>query len=86
MGPELAFAAVVLIGGIFALIGDRTVANAMNSISIAFGQLIEQFWPEWRTPNQLPPWSRERFRNWLWFVRVFAAFFILMGLLLLYGA
>jgi hypothetical protein len=86
MRPELALAAIVLIAGLFALIFDRNVANAMNSLSIALTQTLEQLWPQWKTPKGLAPWSRERFRNWLWFVRVFSVFFILMGLLLLFGA
>lgn len=79
---DRAFALLVLTTGLLALIFDRTVANAMNSISIAAGRL----WPQWKVPTALPPWSPERFRNWLWFVRVWAAFFILMGLVSFCGS
>jgi hypothetical protein len=79
---DRALALLVLTAGFLALIFDRTVANAMNSLSIAAGEL----WPQWKLPTALPPWSRERFKNWVWFVRVWATFFILMGLLLLYGS
>jgi hypothetical protein len=78
---DLAFAVLVLAIGLLALVFDRRVANAMNSVSIAFGQL----WPQWRWPNGLPAWSRERFQNYLWFVRVWAAFMLIMGLILLVG-
>ena len=78
---DLAFALLVLGIGFLALVFDRRVANAMNSVSIVVGQL----WPQSRSPNVLPPWSRERFNNWLWFVRVWAAFMLVMGLILLLG-
>lgn len=78
---NLALAAFLLAIGLLALVFDRSVANAMNSASIALGQL----WPQWRWPNGLPAWSRERFQNYLWLVRVWAAFMLIMGLILLVG-
>jgi hypothetical protein len=79
---DSASALLVLIIGLLALVFDRRVADTMNSASIAFGQL----WPQWRMLNVLPPWSRERFNNWLWLVRVWAVFMLVMGLILLVGA
>ena len=79
---DLVFAVVVLATGVLTSVFDRRIANAMNSASIAFGGLL----PQWRSPNFLPPWSRERFQNYLWFVRVWAVFMLIMGLVLLIGA
>jgi hypothetical protein len=76
------FALLVAATGLLALIFDRKVANAMNSFSIGIGELL----PQWRCPTALPPWSRERFENSLWFVRLWAAYMLAMGLFLVYGA
>ena len=79
---DLVFALLVLSTGLLALVFDRNVANATNSFSIAIGKLF----PQWRWPTALPPWSRERFENRLWFVRLWAAFMIVNGMVLLSGA
>jgi hypothetical protein len=79
---DLAFALLVCATGLLALVFDRKVANAMNCFSIAVGELL----PQWRWPTALPSWSRERFENHLWFVRLRAAFMIVNGLILLAGA
>jgi hypothetical protein len=76
------FSLFVLTTGLLAFAFDRTVANTMNSISIAVGRLF----PQWRWPTALPPWSRERFENWLWFVRLWATCVIAIGLFLFFGA
>ncbi|PYT73911.1 MAG: hypothetical protein DMG39_05120 [Acidobacteria bacterium] len=72
---DLAFPSLVLTIGLLALVFDRKVAIAMNCFSIAAGNL----WPQWRWPTALPAWSRERFRNYLWFMRLWAVFMILNG-------
>jgi hypothetical protein len=78
----LVFGLLVFATGLLSLVFDREVANAMNSFSIGIGELL----PQWRWPTALPPWSRERFENWLWFLRLWAVFMLLIGLLLLCGA
>ena len=79
---DLVFASLVLTAGLLALVFDRKVANTMNSFSIGVGELL----PQWRWPTALPRWSRERFENYLWFVRLWAAFMLVNGLVLLLGA
>jgi len=76
---DFVFPALVLTLGILALVLDHKVANAMNCFSIAVGNL----WPQWRWPTALAPWSRERFRNYLWFARLWAVFMIVSGLIML---
>jgi hypothetical protein len=79
---DLVFSAFVLTVGILALVFEHKVPNAMNCFSIAVGNL----WPQWRWPTALPPWSSERFRNYLWFVRLWAVFMIVSGLIMLSAA
>ena len=78
---DLVFPLLVLIIGFLALVFDRKVANTMNCFSIAVGKL----WPQWRWPTASPPWSRERFQNHLWFVRLWAVFMIVNGLIVFSG-
>ena len=76
---DLVFSTLVVATGLFALVFDRKVANAMNCFSFGSGELSP---PEWKCPTVLPPWSRERFENYLWFVRLSAVYMIAMGLVL----
>ena len=55
-----------LIIGSLALAFDRQIANAMNQFSIG----VEQLLPQFRWHGALPSWSRERFENFLWWVRL----------------
>lgn len=73
---DLAFPLLVLATGLAVLAFDRKLANAMNFFSIGFGN----FFPHQKCPTSLPPWSRERFENFLRFVRLLAVFFIVIGL------
>lgn len=76
---NLVFPLLSLTIGLLALVFDRRVANAMNCFSIAIGNL----WPQWRWPTALPPWSRERFENYLWFVRLWAIIMVVNAMLML---
>lgn len=78
---DLVFPLLVLIIGFLALVFDRKVANTTNCFSMAVGKL----WPQWRWPTALPLWSRERFQNHLWFVRLCAVCMIVNGLIMLSG-
>jgi hypothetical protein len=78
---DLVFALLTFATGLFALVFDRATANAMNCLSIALGEAF----PQWGWPTALPPWSRERFENWLWFTRLWAAFMLVDGMVLLLG-
>ena len=76
---NLVFPLLSLTIGLLALVFDRRVANAMNCFSIAIGNL----WLQWRWPTALPPWSRERFENYLWFVRLWPIIMVVNAMLML---
>jgi hypothetical protein len=79
---DLVFQSLIIAIGLLALVFDRKVANAVNCFSIAIGQL---FPAESKWPTVLPPWSRERCENDLWFVRLWAVYMIAVGMLPLLG-
>jgi hypothetical protein len=67
---------VSLVLGILALGFDRQIANLMNQMSRAIGEMFPQF--RWR--GSVPPRSPQRFENWLWFVRFWGAVMCLQGI------
>jgi hypothetical protein len=69
-----------LILGILNLGFDRWIADSMNRASIAFDVLRKHYLKQqitWTFGG--PPWSRERFENWLLTVRVCGVVMILSG-------
>jgi hypothetical protein len=72
---------VIFLLGAVVLAFDRQIANAMNQFSV-LGESLKKW------PVTLPPWSTERFENWLRFIR-FCGFAmslngIVLGLLLVF--
>jgi hypothetical protein len=55
---------------------SRIVGNAMNFFAIAVREVL----PQWRWPTALPPGSRESFENCQWFVHLWAACMLAIGL------
>ena len=72
-------AILFLVFGILALGHDRQIADAMNQIGSALGESLPK---DLRWPTVLPPWSRERFENCLFFVRCWGAGMAVQGVVL----
>jgi hypothetical protein len=67
-----------VLAGNLILAFDPPIANAMNQFSIVVGKSSPQF--RWRA--SLPPWSRERFESYLWWVRFWGGLTALQGIVL----
>jgi hypothetical protein len=73
---DLVLHTLFLTTGLLALVFARNVANAMNF----FALVVHEVLPKLKWPTALPPGSRASFENCLWFVRLWAAYMLAMGL------